>query len=138
MLRTVVEGDLQILFEHQRDPEATSMAAFPARKWAAFISNWRHKVLGKPATALESSVSDGCMCGESRVIRSATAPSSGSASDPAVPNDRCGFDASPDLRAFPGSIRQFAFTSRASRSGRPKQARTPYASGSAAASPFTV
>ena len=49
MLRNVVEGDLQTFFEHQRDPEATSMAAFPAREWDAFMSHWRHKVLGDPA-----------------------------------------------------------------------------------------
>ena len=49
MLRNVVEGDLRTFFEHQRDPEATSMAAFPAREWDAFISHWRHKVLGVPA-----------------------------------------------------------------------------------------
>ena len=49
MLRNVVEGDLQTFFEHQRDPEATSMAVFPAREWDAFLSHWRHKVLGDPA-----------------------------------------------------------------------------------------
>lgn len=30
-LRDVEERDLPILFAHQRDPEATRMAAFPAR-----------------------------------------------------------------------------------------------------------
>lgn len=49
MLRNVVEGDLPIFFEHQRDPEATAMAAFPAREWDAFLSHWRHKVLGNRA-----------------------------------------------------------------------------------------
>jgi len=49
MLRNVVEGDLQVFFEHQRDPEATAMAAYPAREWDAFMSHWRHKVLGVPA-----------------------------------------------------------------------------------------
>lgn len=48
MLRNVVEGDLQTFFEHQRDPEATSMAVHPAREWDAFVSHWRHKVLGVP------------------------------------------------------------------------------------------
>ena len=32
MLRNVVEGDLRTFFEHQRDPEATSMAAYPAKE----------------------------------------------------------------------------------------------------------
>ena len=49
MLRNVEEDDLPILFEHQRDPEAISMAAFPSREWDAFISHWRHNVLGVPA-----------------------------------------------------------------------------------------
>ena len=30
-LREVTEADLPILFEHQREPEANRMAAFPAR-----------------------------------------------------------------------------------------------------------
>jgi RimJ/RimL family protein N-acetyltransferase len=46
MLRSVVEGDLRTFFEHQRDPEATSMAAYPAKEWDAFMSHWRHEVLG--------------------------------------------------------------------------------------------
>ena len=46
MLRNVVEGDLPTFFEHQQDPEANSMAAYPAKEWDAFISHWRHKILG--------------------------------------------------------------------------------------------
>lgn len=46
MLRDVIESDLPILFEHQRDPVATRMAAFPARDWDAFVAHWREKVLG--------------------------------------------------------------------------------------------
>ena len=34
MLRNVAESDLPIFFEHQRDPDATAMAAFPSREWA--------------------------------------------------------------------------------------------------------
>jgi len=49
MLRNVVEGDLRTFFEHQRDPEAISMAASPTREWDAFVSHWRHKILGEPA-----------------------------------------------------------------------------------------
>jgi RimJ/RimL family protein N-acetyltransferase len=48
LLRNVEEDDLPIFFEHQRDEDATSMAAFPAREWDAFISHWRHNVLGIP------------------------------------------------------------------------------------------
>jgi RimJ/RimL family protein N-acetyltransferase len=48
MLRNVLESDLPTFFEHQRDPEATSLAVYPAREWDAFVSHWRHKVLGNP------------------------------------------------------------------------------------------
>jgi RimJ/RimL family protein N-acetyltransferase len=41
VLRDVVEADLPIFFEHQRDPEATRMAAFPPREREAFMSHWR-------------------------------------------------------------------------------------------------
>ena len=40
-LRAVVEGDLPELFEHQRDPVANEMAAFPPRTRDAFMAHWR-------------------------------------------------------------------------------------------------
>ena len=40
LLRDVVEADLPILFEHQIDPEANRMAAFPPRQWPAFLDHW--------------------------------------------------------------------------------------------------
>lgn len=46
-LRDVTEADLPVLFEHQQDPEANRMAAFPARAWDAFMAHWRTKVLGE-------------------------------------------------------------------------------------------
>jgi RimJ/RimL family protein N-acetyltransferase len=39
-IRAVEDGDLGAFFEHQRDPEATRMAAFPARERAAFMAHW--------------------------------------------------------------------------------------------------
>jgi len=39
-LRPIVEEDLPILFEHQRDPDANIMAAFPARPREAFMTHW--------------------------------------------------------------------------------------------------
>jgi RimJ/RimL family protein N-acetyltransferase len=39
-LRDVVEDDLPILFEHQQDPGANQMAAFPARDREAFMAHW--------------------------------------------------------------------------------------------------
>ena len=63
MLRNVVEGDLRTFFEHQRDPEATSMAAYPAKEWDAFLSHWRHKVLGGRATEARTILVDDQVAG---------------------------------------------------------------------------
>jgi RimJ/RimL family protein N-acetyltransferase len=41
VLRDVIDSDVPIFFEHQRDPEATSMAAFPARDREAFDAHWQ-------------------------------------------------------------------------------------------------
>jgi RimJ/RimL family protein N-acetyltransferase len=41
ILRDVAEADLPIFFEHQLDPEATSMADFPARDRKAFMAHWK-------------------------------------------------------------------------------------------------
>ena len=46
MLRGVLEDDLQTFYEHQRDAEATTMAAHSPREWDAFVSHWRRTVLG--------------------------------------------------------------------------------------------
>ena len=45
LLRDVSEDDLPILFEHQWDPDANQMAAFPARDRDAFMAHWT-KILG--------------------------------------------------------------------------------------------
>jgi len=39
-LRDVTEGDLPIFFEHQCDPDANQMAAFPPRDRDAFMAHW--------------------------------------------------------------------------------------------------
>lgn len=39
-LRDVTYDDLSFFFEHQRDPIATEMAAFPSREEYAFIDHW--------------------------------------------------------------------------------------------------
>ena len=41
VIRDVTEADIPILFEHQRDPEAARMAAFPSRDWEAFTAHWQ-------------------------------------------------------------------------------------------------
>jgi RimJ/RimL family protein N-acetyltransferase len=40
VLRDVVDEDLPIFFEHQREPEANEMAGFPARERDAFMAHW--------------------------------------------------------------------------------------------------
>jgi RimJ/RimL family protein N-acetyltransferase len=39
-IRDVREDDLEVFFEQQLDPEATRMAAFPARDREAFMAHW--------------------------------------------------------------------------------------------------
>ena len=40
VLRDVIETDLPIFFEHQAEPKANHMAAFPARDWDGFMAHW--------------------------------------------------------------------------------------------------
>jgi RimJ/RimL family protein N-acetyltransferase len=46
-LRDVSEADLPVFFQHQCEPEANQMAAFPARGWDAFMAHWT-KILANP------------------------------------------------------------------------------------------
>ena len=41
VIRDVTEADLPIFFEHQQDPEAARMAAFPPRDREAFMAHWQ-------------------------------------------------------------------------------------------------
>ena len=43
-LRDVIPDDLPVFFEHQLEPEANEMAAFPPRERDAFMAHW-HKIL---------------------------------------------------------------------------------------------
>ncbi len=61
-LREVVAGDLEVFFEQQLDPEATRMAAFPARDEAAFLAHWS-KILDNPAVAKKAILFDGQVAG---------------------------------------------------------------------------
>src|SRR5262245_38300779 len=51
LLRDVVESDVPVFFEHQRDPEATSMADFPARDREAFGAHWQRILCDEALTA---------------------------------------------------------------------------------------
>jgi RimJ/RimL family protein N-acetyltransferase len=47
LLRAVQDSDLPIFFEQQLDPEATRMAAFPARAHDAFMAHWKKILAGE-------------------------------------------------------------------------------------------
>ena len=61
-LRDVTEADLPLFFEHQRDPIATQMAAFPARDRGAFMAHWA-SVLADAALAKQTILVDGQVAG---------------------------------------------------------------------------
>jgi RimJ/RimL family protein N-acetyltransferase len=50
VLRDVVESDLPVFYEHQRDPEANRMAAVAARDRKAFDAHWRTILAGDEVT----------------------------------------------------------------------------------------
>ena len=52
-LRSVIESDLLIFYEHQRDAESVRMADFPAREREAHMRHW-HKIMADPSTTLRA------------------------------------------------------------------------------------
>ncbi len=60
--RDVAEGDLPAFFEHQLDPEATGMAAFPARERDAFMAHWT-RILGDETIVKKTVLVDGRVAG---------------------------------------------------------------------------
>jgi RimJ/RimL family protein N-acetyltransferase len=62
ILRDVVEGDLDALYEQQRDPEATRMALFPARGREAFDAHWQ-RVLADESVTKKTIVHEGEVAG---------------------------------------------------------------------------
>jgi RimJ/RimL family protein N-acetyltransferase len=61
-LRDVTESDLSIFFAHQADPEASAMAAFPARDEKAHFAHW-HKAMADETNILRSILVDGNIAG---------------------------------------------------------------------------
>jgi RimJ/RimL family protein N-acetyltransferase len=57
VLRDVAESDLDAFYEHQREPEATAMALFPARDREAFDAHWR-RLLSDDALVTRTIVDD--------------------------------------------------------------------------------
>jgi RimJ/RimL family protein N-acetyltransferase len=62
VLRDVVESDLDVFFEHQREPEANEMAVFPARDREAFDAHWQ-RILADESTITKTIVEDGEVAG---------------------------------------------------------------------------
>ena len=61
-LRPVIADDLPAFFEHQRDPIAVAMAAFPAREREAHMAHWA-KIMADPANLLRTIDLDGEVAG---------------------------------------------------------------------------
>jgi RimJ/RimL family protein N-acetyltransferase len=61
LLRNVQDSDLPIFFEQQLDPEATRMAALPARPRDAFMAHWKKILAGE--TILKTIVFQGKVVG---------------------------------------------------------------------------
>ena len=61
-LRRVEDGDLEVFFEHQADPQAVEMAAFPARDKDTFEAHWA-KVRGDETLVVRTIVADGIVAG---------------------------------------------------------------------------
>jgi RimJ/RimL family protein N-acetyltransferase len=62
VLREVVEADLPIFYEHQRDPEAAAMAGLPPRDRDTFMAHWA-KRLANESNLTRTVVSDGEVVG---------------------------------------------------------------------------
>jgi len=61
-IRDVIESDLEIFYVHQSDPEATAMAAFPARDRQAHFAHWA-KIMADPSNMVKSILADGKVAG---------------------------------------------------------------------------
>lgn len=62
VIRDVAETDIPIFFEHQRDPEATRMALFPARDREAFTAHWQ-KILANDDVTKKTILFEGEVAG---------------------------------------------------------------------------
>jgi RimJ/RimL family protein N-acetyltransferase len=62
VLREVRDDDIPIFFEHQNDPEAIEMAAFPPREWEPYVEHWGRIRLDESCVT-KAIVSDGVVVG---------------------------------------------------------------------------
>jgi RimJ/RimL family protein N-acetyltransferase len=63
ILRDVVESDLPIFFEHQRDELSIQMTGFPARDREAFDAHWK-KILANENGIIKTIEYDGLVAGQ--------------------------------------------------------------------------
>jgi RimJ/RimL family protein N-acetyltransferase len=61
-LRDVIGTDLPIFFEQQSDPEATQMAALPARNRETFMAHWT-RIMGDDSILIKTILFDGSVAG---------------------------------------------------------------------------
>ena len=61
-LRSVEDQDIDVFFDHQADPQAVEMAAFPARDWDQFAAHWA-KVRADDTNVVRTIVADGLVAG---------------------------------------------------------------------------
>ena len=61
-LRSVDERDLDVFFDHQADPQAVEMAAFPARDKDQFAAHWA-RLRSDDALLVRTVVADGVVAG---------------------------------------------------------------------------
>jgi RimJ/RimL family protein N-acetyltransferase len=61
-LRSVEDRDLDVFFDHQADPQAVEMAAFPARDEDQFAAHWA-KVRADDSLVVRTIVADGVVAG---------------------------------------------------------------------------
>ena len=59
----MVDADVPIFFAHQYDPEASAMAAFPAREYEAHMAHWAETVLADATNLKQTVVVDGQVAG---------------------------------------------------------------------------
>jgi RimJ/RimL family protein N-acetyltransferase len=61
-LRSVEDRDVEVFFDHQADPQAVQMAAFPARDEDQFAAHWA-RVRADDANVARTIVADGTVAG---------------------------------------------------------------------------
>lgn len=61
-LRSVEDGDLDAFFDHQADPQAVEMAAFPSRDRDQFAAHWA-KLRADDTLVVRTIVADGMVAG---------------------------------------------------------------------------